>query len=158
MSKLRSLRVIPVVATLALTAALAVPASASAPRAVPKYQFGINTYVTYNCVNTTTYLQWAKNTINGYHSLGANSIALAFPLYTDSMTSNNIYAKLVCNDSAFQSPSAALLGQIVQLAHAAGLRVLLRPLLDQTNLQQMNHANWRGRSSHRTSVSGSPTI
>lgn len=142
--KTRSWRAIPVIGLLALTTAVAVPAgAASAPRSAPKYQFGINSYVTYNCVATSTYLQWARNTINGYKALGANSIALAFPLYTDSMTSNNIYAKLVCN-SSYQSPSASLLGSIVQIAHAAKLKVLLRPLLDETNLQEMNHTNWRG--------------
>ena len=146
MLKSRWWRTLPAVGLLALTSAVAVPAAAapSAPHAAQKYQFGINTYVTYNCVTTSTYLKWAHNTINGYKALGANTIALAFPLYTDSMTSNNIYAKLVCNDGAYQSPTAALLGDIVQIAHAAKLKVLIRPLLDQTNLQEMNHSNWRG--------------
>jgi hypothetical protein len=108
------------------------------------YQYGFNTYVTYNCIGATLEDKWAKTQFAAFKALKANSVAIAFPLYTDSLTSNNIYAKDVCSDQAYQSPPPAILAGVVQAAHKAGLHVLLRPLLDETNLEAQNPAYWRG--------------
>lgn len=113
------------------------------PRAV-SFQYGINSYVTYNCLGAPTMDKWATTEVSQYKALGANSIGLSFPLYTDSMTSNNIYGRLVCNNIKYQTPPPGILAGIVQIAHAAGLKVFLRPLLDQSNLQEQNPKNWRG--------------
>jgi hypothetical protein len=88
--------------------------------------------------------QWASTEINQYKALGANTIALAFPLYTSSITSNDVYARLVCNNKNYQSPPPGLLASIVQLAHADGMQVFLRPLIDQMNLFRQSPKYWRG--------------
>jgi len=110
----------------------------------PTYQYGINTYITYNCQTPAGFDRWAATEIAQFKALKANSIALAFPLYTDNVTANKVYAKSVCTGSAYQTPSATLLAGIVDLAHRAGLSVLLRPLLDQANLFKQGPAYWRG--------------
>jgi hypothetical protein len=118
-----------------------------AKKKAPRYQYGINTYVTYGCELTSQFDAWATTEIDQYKKLGANSIALAFPLYTDSLTSNNIYTKLVCGSgagSSYQSPPPAVLAGIVQIAHKAGLSVLIRPLLDEETLFAENPTYWRG--------------
>lgn len=121
----------------------AVQGGALAARVVPKYQFGINTYFTYNCQGTTLIDQWAQTEINQYKALGANSIGLSFPIYTDSITSNVVFAKTVCGDQSYQSPSPELLASVIDLAHAAGLQVFIRPLIDQSNLFKTK-GWWRG--------------
>ncbi len=97
-------------------------------------QHGLDTYFTYDCQSAAQVHQWASTQINQFKSLGANSIGIGFPIYTDSPTSNNVYAKLQCGGGVFWSPPPDVVGEVVQIAHAAGLRVLLRPLIDQQNL------------------------
>ena len=134
----------PLLAALALAVGVASTATASSARLAPRYQYGINTYVTYNCQGQTYYDQWASTQIAQYKALGANSIALAFPLYTPSITSNAVYTRLVCGNRNFQSPPPGLLASIVQLAHADGLQVFLRPLIDQQALFRESPKDWRG--------------
>lgn len=138
------LRCLASAAALGLVACTAVTASASTSRVAPRYQYGINTYVTYNCQGQSYYDQWATTEIAQYKALGANSIALAFPLYTNSLTSNDVYERLVCGNKNYQSPPPGLLASIVQLAHEAGLQVLLRPLIDQETLYRESSRDWRG--------------
>jgi hypothetical protein len=114
-------------------------------QAKPKYEYGINTYFTYNCQGTTLIDQWATTQFSEYKALGANAVAIAFPIYTDSLKSNSVYTKLVCNDPNYQSPPASLLAGVVDIAHAKGLQVLLRPLIDQTNLYAQGYLTWRGQ-------------
>jgi|ERR1039458_1209443 hypothetical protein len=109
------------------------------------YQYGINTYVTYACQTYSQITDMANTEMKAFKALRANSVAIAFPLYTDSLTSNNIYAKYVCGKSNFRSPSAPVLSLVVNAAHKEGLKVLLRPLLDQTNLFQQGPLAWRGK-------------
>jgi hypothetical protein len=125
-------------------AGTAATASATTSHPAPRYQYGINTYVTYNCQGQTYYDQWASTEIAQYKALGANSIALAFPLYTSSVTSNVVAERLVCGNRNYQSPPPGLLASIVQLAHEAGLQVLLRPLIDQEALFRESPKDWRG--------------
>lgn len=142
--KTRALRCLAWTAALGLVASVGATASAATSRVVPRYQYGINTYVTYNCQGETSFDQWASTEIAQYKSLGANSIALAFPLYTGSLTSNDVYTRLVCGNRNYQSPPPGLLASIVQLAHQAGLEVLLRPLIDQETLVRESPKDWRG--------------
>ena len=89
--------------------------------------------------------QWATNQVDSFRSLGANSIGITFPFYTDSISSNNFYAKSVCGAGAtYETPPPSFIAQIVDIAHAAGLTVLLRPYLDQTNLVATDLLDWRG--------------
>ena len=132
------------VAAVGLVAGVASSATATTPRVAPRYQYGINTYVTYNCQGQHYYDQWASTEIAQYKALGANTIALAFPLYTNSITSNDVFTRLVCGNRHYQSPSPGLLASVVQLAHGAGLRVFLRPLIDQASLFRESPKDWRG--------------
>jgi len=109
--------------------ALAGGATQSVGAATPRYQFGINTFITYHCQAPATYLTWATSQIDEYAALGANAIALAFPLYTDSLQSNDVYGALDCKTGQLQTPPAGLLSDIVGIAHERGLEVLLRPLV-----------------------------
>jgi hypothetical protein len=94
-----------------------------------------------NCETAQTWANWATAEVANFKAVGANSIGLTFPLYTDSATSNKIYEKLVCG-SYYSSPSPARIAAIVQIAHSAGLQVLLRPVLDETKLEKTGL--WRG--------------
>lgn len=111
-------------------------------------QLGLDTYFVYNCQSTALIDKWATTQVYAFKYLGANSIGLSFPLYTDNLTSNDVYAKLQCNSSGpnspYQTPPASVLADVVNIAHAAGLTVLLRPLLDQENLYAQNPKWWRG--------------
>jgi hypothetical protein len=143
--KTRALRrCLAAVTALGLVAGAAVTASATTSRATPRYQYGLSTYVTYNCQGEKAFDQWASTEIAQYKSLGANTIALAFPLYTSSLTSNRVAARLICGNPNYQSPPPGLLASIVQLAHAAGLQVFVRPLIDQEVLFRQSSKDWRG--------------
>jgi hypothetical protein len=123
----------------------AVTAGASSQtRTLQSHTFGVSTYVAYYCQSPFTWSQLAKNQATGVRNLGANSIGLVFPLYTDSKTSNNIYAKSKCGTSFVSSP-ASYLAVIATEAHARGLKVFLRPSLDEGVLKQQNFSDWRGR-------------
>jgi hypothetical protein len=119
-------------------------AATQVAHATPSYQFGINTYATYGCQTTPTYASWATTQFTKFKSLKANSVAIAFPLYTDSTTSNNVYGKLDCVTYKYQTPPASLIGTLIDVAHGRGLKVLLRPLIDQSNLYAQGPASWRG--------------
>lgn len=128
------------IATLASSGAAATRTGEGAIR----YQYGINTYVTYNCQGLKTYLGWANTEVDQFKALGANSIALAFPLYMPSITSNDVYSRLRCGDPNYQTPPVDLLARIVGIAHDAGLQVLLRPLIDQEAFFRESKNDWRG--------------
>lgn len=108
-----------------------------------RYQFGINSFVTYRCQSVATYLSWATTQIDEYVALGANAIALAFPLYTTSLTSDNVFHALDCKTGKYQSPPAALLADIVGIAHEQGLQVLIRALIDVSVLPRTKY-DWSG--------------
>ena len=138
------LRCLASVAALGLVVGSAVTASATTSHVAPRYQYGLSTYVTYNCQGEKYFDQWASTEIAQYKALGANTIALAFPLYTNSLTSNRVAPRLICGNENYQSPPRELLASIVQLAHAAGLQVFLRPLIDQEVLFRQSAKDWRG--------------
>jgi hypothetical protein len=122
--------------------------AAGASRRTSPHQFGIDTYFVYNCQSQTLIDKWATTQVDDFKALGANSIGIGFPLYTDTLTSNDVYAKLQCNNSGntspYQTPPPLVLASVIQIAHNAGLKVLLRPLLDQQNLYAQNSNWWRG--------------
>lgn len=126
--------------------ALTVPAVSQAsvrPRAA-SYVYGIDTYVTYDCVSQSQIDGWARTEALQFKALGANTIGIGFPIYTPSINSNEIYGKLVCGNQQYQTPPASIVGSIVKVDESVGLKVLLRPLLDQTNLYEENKNYWRG--------------
>ena len=85
--------------------------------------------------------------MQGIKSLGANSVEIVFPFYALGATTNSVFTADLCGEPEaipvpLQSPSPARLAVLVHAAQAAGLHVVLRPLLDQSNLWIFG--NWRG--------------
>jgi len=103
-------------------------------------QLGFNTYVQDLCQSNAVWASDAVGQFSELKALGANSIALAFPIYMSSMDSNVVFTDRVCGSSQFQTPSPARLRVIIEIAHAMNLRVFLRPLLDAFSLT----GGWRG--------------
>jgi hypothetical protein len=124
-------------------AAASVPSidAGATPKTAATPQLGFNSYVQDTCQSAKTWAADAKGQFTVFKSLGANSVALAFPLYTNSLTADAVFPKVQCHTN-FQTPTAARLEVAIKEAHALHLRVLLRPLLDETNLQA--EGGWRG--------------
>jgi hypothetical protein len=72
--------------------------------------------------------------LNHIVSLNANSVSISFPFYTSSVNATDIY-------SGSGTPTTSQLATIIHLATERGLRVTLRPLMDQGDL---GGSNWRG--------------
>ena len=146
MISLRRARSLGVVAAALLSTLLPVqPAAAKRP-----VQFGINTYVVYsNCSNpdaTAGLVKTAQTQMAAFRSLGANAVALAFPIYVDSVTSSTVVSGCAASPPApylQMTPSPVQLAAIADVAHAAGLAVRLRPLIDETNINT-TPGIWRG--------------
>jgi hypothetical protein len=67
---------------------------------------------------------------------GANSVAYSFPIYTDGQRPQRVYP-------GAETPTPAALAKMVAAAHARGLRVTVRPLIDEANLRTPQ-GGWRG--------------
>jgi hypothetical protein len=106
---------------------------------------GIDTFFDYRCQTTKQIDGWATTQFKAFKALGANSVGIAFPLYTQGLRSNAIYAKTVCGyKSTFESPTPGILASVIGIAHANGLTVLLRPLLDEKVIEESNPKDYRG--------------
>lgn len=68
--------------------------------------------------------------------LGANTVGITFPIYTDGAKPTRVYTK------AGVTPTPSDLRTVIGLARARGLRVLIRPLIDEANLNK--DGVWRG--------------
>ena len=79
----------------------------------------------------------AERMISYVTSLDANSITISFPFHTSGPEASEV-------NSGSDTPSPARLDITVRLAEAAGLRVTLRPLMDETSLVAAGPNNWRG--------------
>ena len=85
--------------------------------------------------------------MKGIKSLGANSVAIAFPFYTTGLRSNRVFAANQCPGSFDpdpslhpQSPTPAQLAVLVRTAQTQRLFVMLRPELNEDVLRP----KWRG--------------
>lgn len=68
--------------------------------------------------------------------LGANSVSLSFPFYTDGMNGNTVYSRQ-------STPMPRALAAVLKEANRRHLRVTVRPLLDEANLMIVKNG-WRG--------------
>jgi hypothetical protein len=68
---------------------------------------------------------------------GVNALSLNFPIFTDGVTSNQVFA-------TERTPSDKELRFTISQAHRMGFTVFLRPLLDEGILTQGNPYDWRG--------------
>jgi hypothetical protein len=70
-------------------------------------------------------------------SLGANSVGLTFPFYTNGVHPTQVYGV------ASSTPDPATLAIVIGEAQARGLRVMVRPVLDEANITD-GKGDWRG--------------
>jgi hypothetical protein len=112
------------------------PPTHAATTKAPTAQLGVDVYwhtpATAASVSAT-----AAPVLDYVVSLNANSVALAFPIFTDGARPTRVYT-----DPA-SSPDPATLGALVAAAKARGLRVTVRPLIDETNIAS-TPGQWRG--------------
>lgn len=108
--------------------------------------YGIDAYFAYSCQTPQEVGQDAATQVADDKALGATYIGISFPLYTATIKSNDVFAKDSCTGRTFQSPPAAIVGDVVAVAHAAGMKVLLRPIIDSENLyrEAAYGRDWRG--------------
>ena len=112
----------------------------------PEVQRGIDTFFSYHCQAIGTIKKWAETEVAQFKALGANSIGISFPLFTVSMTSNAVFAWTSClGRGTVRTPPPWVVANVVQIAHDAGLKVFLRPLIDDSNLAKQNPHNWGGK-------------
>ncbi|HTJ69785.1 MAG TPA: hypothetical protein VL551_19770 [Actinospica sp.] len=117
------------------TATLSVTKVSAAAQARAQ-QLGIQVY--WHTNGTTTQVESAATKVLDYVvGLGANSVGLTFPIYTDGQHPTKVYGV------TGSTPSPATLDLVIKAAQARGLRVMLRPLIDETNLKTSANA-WRG--------------
>lgn len=69
--------------------------------------------------------------------LGANSVGISFPIFTDGARPTKVYTKTGV------TPTPASLRVVIGEARARGLRVMLRPIIDENNIKNSAGA-WRG--------------
>lgn len=69
--------------------------------------------------------------------LGANSVSLTFPFFTDGVHPTRVYGL------ASSTPDPTTLAIVIGEAQARGLRVMLRPVLDEANITD-SKGDWRG--------------
>lgn len=117
---------------------LEVPAGARVPQtrrvAALKWQNGIQIYL--HEASTTREADHTAAILDYVVSLGANSIGLTFPVYTDGARPTKV-------DVGAETPSVQRVTDIVDQAHERGLRVMLRPIIDEKNIAATT-GEWRG--------------
>ena len=69
--------------------------------------------------------------------LGANSVGISFPIFTDGAWPTRVYT------TADVTPTPESLAELIRNAKARGLRVMLRPIIDEQNITGYASA-WRG--------------
>jgi hypothetical protein len=106
-------------------------------------QLGFNSYVQDLCQTPSVWASDAVGQFTELQSLGANSIALAFPIYMSQITSSSVFARRACG-TIYQSPSPARLAVVINEAHALHLRVFLRPMVDELTLEK-TQGGWEGK-------------
>ena len=79
----------------------------------------------------------ANRIFNYVVGLGANSVGIDFWFFTDGPTPTRVYGV------PGQTPSPATIAMVTKIAREHGLRVLIRPLLNENNIKIYGN-NWRG--------------
>jgi hypothetical protein len=102
-------------------------------------QLGIDVYWVANTRDSAAVVRAkARRIINYAVSLGANSINVTFPFYTYGLTSDVLYA------SRQTTPSPAHIELFLAAAAASHIRVMLRPILNESALMAGDVNGWRG--------------
>ena len=122
-----------VLAALVLVASSSILLSRMSSAATVVQNKGISTVVYDYWASDADAIATAHSMFTYMKSLGANAVSLNFNFYSASSTDNTI-------TSGPGTPSPARLGLIVNEAKKSGLRVELRPLMEETSLKP----GWRG--------------
>lgn len=98
-------------------------------------QAGIQVY-THTAAGDRPADEYAAEVLDYVVRVGANSVGLTFPLYTDAVRATTV-------SPGPETPPPDVLAAIVSAAHERSLRVMLRPVIDEANLAQ-TPGEWRG--------------
>jgi len=103
-------------------------------------QLGIQVYWTANINDASDAVVTAKarRLINYAISLNANSIAITFPFYTYGISSNQVYG------DPKTTPTPRQIEDFLAEAAKSGIRVTIRPILNEDALVAQNPLAWRG--------------
>ncbi|WP_405019161.1 hypothetical protein OHV05_21740 [Kitasatospora sp. NBC_00070] len=100
-------------------------------------EWGIQVYWLDDPADPENFVQGKADRIIQYVvGLKANSISISFPFYTGGRTSNELFTEPT-------SPTPDRLALLVDAAHRAGLRTVIRPILDEVVLKPQA-GGWRG--------------
>lgn len=104
------------------------------------FQKGIQLYWHHNSqpFDAEAVTEQAEKSLDYIVDLGANSVGITFPIYVDGATPTKTYADPV------ETPSLEEMDILLQAAKARGLRVTLRPLIDEANIASEKDGAWRG--------------
>ena len=105
-------------------------------------QLGFNSYVQEPCQSPATWASDGSGEFTELKSLGANSVALAFPIYMSGITSNTVFASGTRRTN-FETPSTARLSVAIKEAHALGLTGVAS-LLQELQLVKSPSGSWVG--------------
>jgi hypothetical protein len=101
-----------------------------------KAQLGIQVY--WHTMGSSADVRTAADKVLNYVAgLGANSVGLTFPVFTDGVHPTRVYTV------SGSTPDPTTLNIVIAEAKARGLRVTLRPLIDETNIKDAKQ-DWRG--------------
>lgn len=89
----------------------------------------------------------ANRIFNYVVGLGANSVGIDFWFFTDGPTPTRVYGV------SGRTPSPATIGMVTKIAREHGLRVVVRPLLNEDNIKIVG-SNWRGSIAPLTPTTG----
>ena len=136
----------PGAATRPVSALLAVDVPAASAGPVPalpwrpgRPQLGVQVYWQDNPADALEVLQRkAARVFDHVVGIEANSVSISFPFFTDTITAGTVGTDL-------RTPSPERLGMVVDDARRSGLRVAVRPLLDEANLIAHDSKDWRGK-------------
>ena len=120
------------------------PTEDSASAATSKMQLGINVLLYPEFGTRQQNLDAATRMFTYVRSLHANTVALCFEIYPIVTTPGGSVVTTNTVGIGDATPSPAFLGEVVDLAHRAGLQVQLRPLINEDLLSSPAVGSWRG--------------
>ena len=129
---------------LAVSSFAPLPTEDSASAATPKVQLGINVLLYPEFGTRQQNLDAAARMFTYVRSLHANTVALCFQIYPIVTTPGGSVVTTNTVGIGDATPSPAYLGEVVDLAHRAGLKVQLRPLINEDLLASPAVGSWRG--------------
>jgi hypothetical protein len=106
------------------------------PWTTGEFQNGIQLYWHYPASDTAVKAE-ADVMLDYIVSLGANSVAISFPIYTDGIRPTYVY-------SGSDTPSPEQLSIVIAEARARDLRVTVRPIINEANIVAQDPNGWRG--------------